>query len=238
LAGCNSEDNKPAQEPLAPVVKDTFRFATFNASFDRIAATALAEEMAAGDNQQIKNVAETLQRVRPDVVLLNEYDHDGIGQDGKSLEYFQAKYLDIAQNGAEPIQYPYSYLVPTNTGLLASKDISGDGKITMPSDTYGFGFYHGQYGFVVLSKYPLEADKVRSFQRFLWKDMPGAVLPKNDDGSSYYNVEALSDFRLSSKNHIDIPVTIEGKTVHLLAMHPTPPVFDGPEDRNGRRNYD
>ena len=26
--------------------------------------------------------------------------------------------------------------------------------------------------------------------------------------------------------------------VHLLASHPTPPVFDGPEDRNGRRNYD
>jgi endonuclease/exonuclease/phosphatase family metal-dependent hydrolase len=238
LAGCNSEDNKPAQEPVAPVVKDTFRFATFNASFDRTAATALTEEMAAGDNQQIKNVAETLQRVRPDVVLLNEYDHDGIGADTQSLKDFQKNYLDNAQNSSAPISYPYTYIVPTNTGLLAQKDISGDGKITMPSDTYGFGLYHGQYGFVVLSKYPLEADKMRSFQKFLWKDMPGAVLPKNTDDSSYYSDEALSDFRLSSKNHIDIPVTIEGKTVHLLAMHPTPPVFDGPEDRNGRRNYD
>ena len=26
--------------------------------------------------------------------------------------------------------------------------------------------------------------------------------------------------------------------VHVLAAHPTPPVFDGPEDRNGRRNFD
>ena len=28
------------------------------------------------------------------------------------------------------------------------------------------------------------------------------------------------------------------KTVHFLVSHPTPPVFDGPEDRNGRRNHD
>jgi endonuclease/exonuclease/phosphatase family metal-dependent hydrolase len=26
--------------------------------------------------------------------------------------------------------------------------------------------------------------------------------------------------------------------VHFLVSHPTPPVFDGPEDRNGRRNHD
>jgi endonuclease/exonuclease/phosphatase family metal-dependent hydrolase len=26
--------------------------------------------------------------------------------------------------------------------------------------------------------------------------------------------------------------------VHVLAAHPTPPVFDGPEDRNGLRNFD
>ena len=26
--------------------------------------------------------------------------------------------------------------------------------------------------------------------------------------------------------------------MHFLVSHPTPPVFDGPEDRNGRRNHD
>ena len=29
-----------------------------------------------------------------------------------------------------------------------------------------------------------------------------------------------------------------GKDGLLLVAHPTPPVFDGPEDRNGRRNFD
>jgi 3-phytase len=35
-----------------------------------------------------------------------------------------------------------------------------------------------------------------------------------------------------------VPVRIGGRTVHFLASHPTPPVFDGPEDRNGLRNAD
>jgi endonuclease/exonuclease/phosphatase family metal-dependent hydrolase len=33
-------------------------------------------------------------------------------------------------------------------------------------------------------------------------------------------------------------VTIEDKPVHFLVSHPTPPVFDGPEDHNGTRNHD
>ncbi len=42
---------------------------------------------------------------------------------------------------------------------------------------YGFGLFPGQYGLVVYSKYPIAVDDVRTFQHFLWKDMPGAVLP-------------------------------------------------------------
>ena len=45
-------------------------------------------------------------------------------------------------------------------------------------------------------------------------------------------------FRLSSKSHWDVPIAIGQKTVHFLVSHPTPPVFDGPEDRNGTRNHD
>ena len=32
--------------------------------------------------------------------------------------------------------------------------------------------------------------------------------------------------------------TSAAQTVHVLASHPTPPTFDGAEDRNGRRNHD
>jgi hypothetical protein len=43
---------------------------------------------------------------------------------------------------------------------------------------------------------------------------------------------------LSSKSHWDVPVQVGKRTVHVLASHPTPPTFDGPEDRNGLRNAD
>jgi hypothetical protein len=43
---------------------------------------------------------------------------------------------------------------------------------------------------------------------------------------------------LSSKSHWDVPVKIGNNIVHVLSSHPTPPVFDGPENRNGKRNHD
>lgn len=43
---------------------------------------------------------------------------------------------------------------------------------------------------------------------------------------------------LSSKAHWDVPVLVNKKPVHILISHPTPPVFDGEEDRNGKRNHD
>ena len=43
--------------------------------------------------------------------------------------------------------------------------------------------------------------------------------------------------RLSSKSHWDAGVRLPGGALlHVLASHPTPPVFDGKEDRNGLRN--
>jgi len=68
--------------------------------------------------------------------------------------------------------------------------------------------------------------------------MPDALLPVNEDGSQWYSPEELDVVRLSSKSHWDLQIQIGRKTVHFLVSHPTPPVFDGPEDRNGTRNHD
>ncbi len=94
----------------------------------------------------------------------------------------------------------------------------------------------------VFSKYPIQTDDVRTFQHFLWKDMPGALLP-NDPAvpgeADWYSPEELDIFRLSSKSHWDVPIKLPGrKPVHFLVSHPTPPTFDGAEDRNGTRNHD
>ncbi len=216
------------------------RLATYNLSFDREVEGQIYNELAAGDVAQICNVAEILQRTRPDVVVLTEFDHDGTGKDASGVQNFISNYLGKSQNNAKTIDYPYYYLAPTNTGELSNikfNKADSDPAPKLPADGYGFGAYHGQYAFVILSKYPIDTDRVRSFRKFLWKDMPGAVLPEVD-GKPYFTEADLAELRLSSKNHVDVPVTINGKTLHVLAMHPTPPVFDGEEKRNARRNHD
>ena len=67
----------------------------------------------------------------------------------------------------------------------------------------------------------------------MWRDLPGHHMPVD-----FYSQEEIDVFRLSSKSHWDVPVVINGASLHLFVSHPTPPAFDGPEDRNGRRNFD
>ncbi|MCV0403091.1 MAG: endonuclease/exonuclease/phosphatase family protein [Chloroflexi bacterium] len=217
---------------------DAVRFATFNASLNRGSAGALASELAAPGSAQPAAVAEIIQRTRPDVLLINEFDYDPA-----AAERFRDNYLEVSQGGAAPIEYPYLFIAPSNTGIYSGFDLDNSGAAGdfVPNDSFGFGFFPGQFGMLVLSKYPIDADAARTFQVFLWKDMPGALLPDDPaipGPADWYSAEELDVFRLSSKSHWDVPIDVGGTTVHFLVSHPTPPVFDGPEDRNGTRNFD
>jgi hypothetical protein len=224
----------------APAVRslDVIRFATFNASLNRNFAGQLVADLSTPSNAQAKTVAEIIQRTRPDVLLINEFD---FVEDGVAAELFQDNYLSVSQNGAAPIEYGYYFVAPSNTGIPSGFDFNNNGEVGGPDDAYGFGFFPGQFGMAVYSRYPIEYGDIRTFQRFLWKDMPGARLPDDPNTpapADWYSPAELAVFRLSSKSHWDIPIEINGKQVHFLVSHPTPPVFDGPEDRNGTRNFD
>lgn len=220
----------------------TVRFSTFNASLNRNVAGQLVADLSTPGNVQAANVAETIQRVRPDVLLINEFDYSA-----EAVDLFRDNYLEVAHNGAAPIDYPYAYIAPSNTGVPSGFDLNNNGVVGAPGtqaggdDSLGFGFFEGQFGMVVFSKYPIDTDDVRTFQHFKWKDMPGALLPDDPATAApadWYSPEELAVFPLSSKSHWDVPIEIGKKTVHFLVSHPTPPTFDGPEDRNGTRNHD
>ena len=214
------------------------RVATFNCSLNRQAAGQLVRDFSDGTNPQGQAVAEIIQRVRPDILLLNEFDYD---RQGEAVRLFQREYLAARQGGQRPIEYPYYYIAPVNTGAASGLDMDGDGRADGPADAFGYGQFEGQYGMVLFSKFPIQMPAVRTFQRFLWKDMPGALLPDDETteaAGDWYSQKALAVLRLSSKSHWDVPVEIGGAVLHVLASHPTPPVFDGTEDRNGRRNHD
>jgi hypothetical protein len=222
----------------AAAAPDTVRIATFNASLNRATEGALRRDLATPHDPQARNVAEIIQRVRPDVLLLQEFDYDSAGE---SLRAFRANYLARAQNGAAPIEYAHSFTAASNTGVPSGHDLDADGRVGGGGDALGFGEFPGQYGMALLSRFPLDAARVRTFRKFLWRDMPGARLPDLADtpaAADWYTAEELALLPLSSKSHWDVPVRIGRTTLHLLASHPTPPAFDGPEDRNGLRNHD
>ncbi len=239
---CMSGDFSSVQQRSS---ERAIRFATFNAFLNRSNQGDLINDLRdpsdqlgiGGADTQIRAVAEIIQRVRPDVLLLNEFDYD---QYGVALELFRENYLAVSQNSQEPIYYGYTYNAPSNTGLPSGQDLDNNGSSAGPGDAFGFGFFPGQFGMALLSRHPI-GDDTRTFQNFLWKDMPEALLPDDpstEEDADYYSKVELDIFRLSSKSHWDIPVSVNGTTIHVLAAHPTPPVFDGPEDRNGRRNHD
>ncbi|MEJ5913951.1 endonuclease/exonuclease/phosphatase family protein [Pseudokineococcus sp. 1T1Z-3] len=221
--------------PAGAPYRTVLRFATYNVSLNRPEQGQLLADLQAGD-QQARDVAEVIQRTRPDVLLLNEVDYDP-----EALRVFVEDYLGVSQGGAEPISYPYSFVDESNTGVPSGVDLDGDGSVGGPGDAFGFGFFPGQYGMALLSQHPVVEDEVRTFATFRWVDMPGARLPSDPSTPAegdFYSPEALEVFRLSSKSHWDVPVQVGERTVHVLASHPTPPTFDGPEDRNGLRNAD
>jgi hypothetical protein len=227
----------------------TIRFATFNCSLNRSdIGGPLSSLLSVATSTKPKQVAEIIQRVRPHVLLLNEFDFDA-AQPDNNPQLFQTNYLSVPQNGNAGITFAHRYVAPVNTGLPSGFDLNRSGSIgtTLGTDAYGddclgFGQWPGQYGMVIYSRYPIQTSAIRTFQQFLWKDMPGAVLP--DDAATpavandWYSPAMLNVFRLSSKSHWHVPISFDGHIVHLLAHHPTPPVFDGGEDRNGKRNHD
>lgn len=212
------------------------RIASYNIALYGETASDVSERLRDQHDKQAKSLAYVIQTARPDVVLLCEIDHDPQGQ---VLDLFVNNYVESKTEATNtPIRYPYRYSIPSNTGLPSSLDINSNGKSTDPEDAWGFGRYPGQYAMAVISRYPIDFEAIRTFQTMLWSDMPGALRPRFPNGTPFHNDKLWKQLRLSSKNHADVPVLIGKQRVHLLVSHPTPPVFDGPEDRNGARNHD
>lgn len=166
--------------------------------------------------------AEVIAHLGPDILLLTGFDFDA---GGASLGAFADRIGGVA--------YPYRFALRPNTGRQSGADLDGDGRISEPEDAQGYGEFAGQWGMAILSRYPVDTEAVRDFSDVLWADLPDAMLPETMGP----DIRAVQ--RLSNVGHWDVPIILPGgRMIRLLAFHASPPVFDGPEDRNGRRNHD
>lgn len=211
---------------------DKIRFATYNIAMGLESRGELYKRLESGEDEALKKVAAIIQQIRPDVLLLNEFDWFELD----SVLLFITNYLDKPQFDNEAISYAHALSGAVNTGMESGLDLNNNNVLREPADAWGYGHFPGQYGMAVFSRFPLKLE--RAFRFFKWSDMPDALVPVNPDGSNWYPDDTFKKLRLSSKSHWDIALETGDQTIHFLVSHPTPPVFDGPEDRNGARNHD
>ncbi len=124
--------------PAVSAAPDSVQFATFNASLNRGAAGQALADLSAPGNAQADAVAEIIQRTRPEVLLINEFDFYAptvAAPDGPLVEAFRDNYLEVAHGDAAPIEYPYAFVAPSNTGISSGFDLNNNGVIdTTPGD--------------------------------------------------------------------------------------------------------
>ena len=214
---------------LAPAAAETVRVATYDVGLSREGPGLLLHDLGRDPDPDLAAVLAVIREVRPDVLFLNGFDDD---LRGRALGAF----LALLRKGPDGIDYPYSFRAPVNAGVDSGFDLDGDGLRLGAADALGYGRFPGAGGMALVSRYPIDAAHARTFQTLLWKDVPGAEMPKNPDGTRFPTADAADILRLSSRAHWDAPVTIAGTTIHILGSNPTPPLFDGPEAMNRLRN--
>ena len=171
--------------------------------------------------------------MRPDILVIQEFDRDA---EGRALDAFTALLAEGVAD-LDGLLYPHRHQGRVNAGEPSGLDLDGDGTVMSANDAWGYGLFPGHDGMAVLSRLPI--GEVRSYRLFRWSAMPEARRPHHPDGRAFHPDDVWRALRLSSRAHWILPVTLPGgKVLNLLAAYPTPPVFDGPEDRNGKRNAD
>lgn len=205
-------------------VAETIRIATWNIGFERPGPGLLLQDIHRGEDPQIAAAADRLVRLDADLLILTAFDHD------PALHALTAL---AALLGAQGLSYSHLYAPRPNSGLPTGLDLDGDGRSGGPADAQGWGAFPGAGSMAILSRLPLRSEAAQDHGTFLWRDLPGTLLPAD----TAPEIAAIQ--RLSSRSHLVLPLALPGgKSLTLLLWHATPPVFDGPEDRNGRRNHD
>lgn len=202
-------------ELAAPAAADDkLRVAIFHTELSRDGPGLLLRDILSDKDEQVAAIAAIVQHVGPDVLVLGDIDYD---HDALALTALATRLGD----------YPFQFARAPNRGVQSGYDLDGDGRLGGAGDAWGYGEFAGQGGLAILSRYPFGEATDHS------------AMPWAQSGSALVLEDAPDMQPLSTTAHWEVPVLLpNNQQVTLMTWHATAPVFDGPEDRNGRRNHD
>ena len=210
---------------LAPCVQaEVLRLGVWHEALSRDGPGLLLRDLQKGVPELVA-MADLVRIAAPDILVLTKMDFDASGLAARAFA-----------DTISPDAYPFLMSLRSNEGVPTGVDLDGDRRGHEPEDAQGYGWFPGQGALAVLSRVPIRQGAAVSYNDILWKELPGTHMDPSDPG---YDVQ-----RLSSGGHWSVPLDLgfaeEGQsaTLWVLVGHSGPPVFDGPEDRNGRRNLD
>jgi len=203
------------------------RLALFHTGLGRDGPGLLLRDIRRGEADVLR-ARDALIALRPDAVLLLDIDHD---RDAVALTAFAA----LLAEGGWPM--PHHLAPRPNTGLATGLDLDGDGRRGEGDDAQGWGRFAGAGGMALLSRLPIRADHLTDHSARLWRDLPGARLPRQD-GRLFPSAAVFDLQRLSSTGHWEVALDTPAGPLWLLAWHAGPPVFGGQLQRNHNRNAD
>lgn len=265
---CMAQPSTGTPSGASPAPATALRVATFNVEDVR------TEDLSGRGSARVRAIGEVIQRIRPNIILINEIAFDGPGSPGfvegatpgQNAQRLVDNILSASLvEGLQPVRYRV-YMAPSNTGMPSGHDLNADDEVvtSFPTlagargdgtpgasseggrkygeDCWGYGEFPGQYAMALLVDERLEIMEgdVRTFRLLPWEYMPNHIMPTDPvSGGPWYDDAERAVMRLSSKSHWDVPVRLpDGQVLHVLCSHPTPPAFDGAEERNVRRNHD
>lgn len=181
-----------------------------------------------GKDPQIAAFTALMLEVRPDIIALQGIDHDLQNTGLTAL---------IGVLDAAGVSYPHSFSAAPNAGQASGLDLNGDGRLGDADDAHGYGRFTGNGGMAVLSRFPITTAMVEDYTAFLWRDLPGHIYPMTN-GEPFGGAAVFDVHRLSSRNHWVVPIETPDGPLRLMTFYATPPLYEGDEGRNTRRNHD
>lgn len=173
----------------------------------------IVSQLRQGDDARAEGLARTLQQTRPDVVVLTNVDVDAAGD---VVDALRSGYLEVPQDGSGALEYPYAVTGTSNAGVPSGADLDNDGAVGDAGDALGYGAFEGQGSMVVLSRLPIDQPAVRTFTNLTWASAPDSHI-----GERGYSQLIEGMLPLASTSLWDVPVTIQGTTVHIVATSAT-----------------